>query len=242
MRIVTLECGARKVVRIGLEAGSFFLLRLPYLGEGPWDSFPGGSLAFFEGLRDSGADLASIPGLEEVLSRAGAIYAAEKDALAALARREHSRAELVKKLGKKEHGSSMVRPALDRLEEEGLLSDERFAEYHVRSRLRSHPQGEAALRLSLRMKGVSKDIAKKEILEERPAILEGLDGLARKLSSSEGEKIRKKGLSGKDAKFALKAALYRKLLSRGYSSSDIRSILIRISGEELNLDEPDEST
>lgn len=65
--------------------------------------------------------------------------AAETDAayaqgLRLLARREHSRRELHRKLGDRGHPEAAVAVALDRLEAEGALSDRRFAEEYARSR------------------------------------------------------------------------------------------------------------
>ncbi len=51
-----------------------------------------------------------------------------------LARREHARAELVSKLRQRGFPADEIVTTLDRLEAEGLLSDERFAEAYVRQR------------------------------------------------------------------------------------------------------------
>jgi regulatory protein len=69
-----------------------------------------------------------------------------------LARREHSRAELVQKLsadGTRED----IQAVLDQLEQSGLLSDARFAESFVSSRAARF--GTARLRHSLRAKGIA---------------------------------------------------------------------------------------
>ncbi|MBK6632662.1 MAG: recombination regulator RecX [Betaproteobacteria bacterium] len=73
-------------------------------------------------------------------------------ALRMLARREHSRAELVQKLsadGTRED----IQAVLDQLEQSGLLSDARFAESFVSSRAARF--GTARLRHSLRAKGIA---------------------------------------------------------------------------------------
>ncbi len=236
MRIVTLESGARGVVRIGLDAGSFFLLRLVYLPE-QWRD-----LGHFESLREGGGDLDGIPGLASAVQAAAAAYGAERMALTALARREHGKEELRKKLEKKGHDQAAVRDALDQLESEGLLSDERYADWFVRSRLRSHPLGERGLEALLRAKGLSKDEARKATAVGRDAILASLDRYARLLLPREEGRIAKKGLAGREASLALRTALWNRLRARGFSSPDIRSVLSRIAGSERNLDEPDEST
>jgi len=52
-----------------------------------------------------------------------------------LARREHSRLELYQKLKKKQFESNIINVELDKLSNEGLQSDERFAEAFLRSRI-----------------------------------------------------------------------------------------------------------
>ena len=73
-------------------------------------------------------------------------------ALKLLARRDHSRAELARKLSA--HGSAEeIDPLLDQLQQSGLLSDARYAESVVRAQaLRS---GSARMRHLLRGKGVA---------------------------------------------------------------------------------------
>ncbi|GAB4168205.1 MAG: hypothetical protein Fur0039_06330 [Rhodocyclaceae bacterium] len=72
-------------------------------------------------------------------------------ALGLLARREHSRAELARKLAR-DADAGEIDAALDRLEREGYLSDERFAEAFVASRCARY--GLARLRSDLRRRGV----------------------------------------------------------------------------------------
>ncbi|MBC8520011.1 MAG: regulatory protein RecX [Gammaproteobacteria bacterium] len=60
---------------------------------------------------------------------------ARDQALRLLARREHSILELRRKLVGRGYGEEMVDPLLKQLVEEGVLSEERFAESYVRSRV-----------------------------------------------------------------------------------------------------------
>lgn len=70
-----------------------------------------------------------------------------------LARREHSRAELLEKLGRR-FEKTQLEPVLDALADEGLQSDKRFAESFVRHRaLRGY--GPVRIRQELRQRGVS---------------------------------------------------------------------------------------
>ena len=77
-------------------------------------------------------------------------------ALRLLSMREHSRAELARKLGAAEDRAT-IDALLDRLEEVDLLSDARFAESYVRSR--QARIGTQRLRLELKQRGVAKEVA-----------------------------------------------------------------------------------
>ncbi|MDP1932423.1 MAG: regulatory protein RecX [Gammaproteobacteria bacterium] len=77
-----------------------------------------------------------------------------RTAMDLLARREHSRSELVEKLQRKySEASRHFLAVLDQLEQDGLLSDERFAEAYVRYR-RSRGFGPLLIRQELRGKGI----------------------------------------------------------------------------------------
>lgn len=60
--------------------------------------------------------------------------AVRRAAMDLLARREHARAELSRKLRQRGASSELIEPALDRLAEEGLLSDSRYLESFIRKR------------------------------------------------------------------------------------------------------------
>lgn len=71
-----------------------------------------------------------------------------------LARREHSRSEIVEKLKRKYPESTQhFDEVLDQLEQDGLLSDERFAEAYTRYR-RARGFGPLLVRQELRGKGI----------------------------------------------------------------------------------------
>ena len=78
-------------------------------------------------------------------------------AIAALARREHSRAELAAKLSRICRDRAAIDAVLEQLEVEGLLSDARFAQGVGRVRGARH--GSARVANDLRSKGVSADDA-----------------------------------------------------------------------------------
>lgn len=76
-----------------------------------------------------------------------------------LARREHSRHELIRKLQRKlqakcpDLSESMLEAQVDRLRDEGLQSDARMAEMMIRSRV-NRGQGPVKIEAELRAKGV----------------------------------------------------------------------------------------
>ncbi len=86
-------------------------------------------------------------------------FAAEKKALDYLARREHSRKELERKLLQKGMQKAAVFRALDYLEARRFLSDERFAESWLRTHTLTKAQGRSRLLSELLSRGVSREIA-----------------------------------------------------------------------------------
>lgn len=78
----------------------------------------------------------------------------EAAAVGLLARREHSRAELARKLDERHVPAELIEAVLDSLAERGLQSDPRYAEALVTSRIgRRH--GPARIRRELSERGVS---------------------------------------------------------------------------------------
>ena len=71
--------------------------------------------------------------------------------------REFSRSELDKKLRQRFDGHSAIAGVLERLQEEGLQSDQRFTEAFLRSRIyRGH--GLNRIRLDIRQKGIGESV------------------------------------------------------------------------------------
>lgn len=94
-------------------------------------------------------------------------------AVAYLARREHSRMELARKLARYlDEGQTTedVDQVLDRLEAKGLLSNERYA--HSRARVRSQKYGNARVAMELRAQGLDAALIQSTIEEiEEPEIV-----------------------------------------------------------------------
>ena len=86
-------------------------------------------------------------------------------ALGLLARREHSRAELARKLGAAGFSSEDIAPLLDMFEEKNWLSDQRFAESYVADHRAK--AGSIKLAYDLRQRGVSESIIGSVLSENR---------------------------------------------------------------------------
>ena len=133
-------------------------------------------------------------------------------ALALLTRREHSRAELAARLAP--HGTREdIETVLTGLEQQGLLSDARFAESYMRSH--APRLGAARLRQTLRAKGVAGELIEAEVGELPDEI-----GLARGIWN------RKFGAAPNDAREWAKQARF--LQGRGFSVEVIRKLLKEI--------------
>jgi regulatory protein len=90
--------------------------------------------------------------------------ACERAALDLLARREHSRCELERKLGARGFPEELISPTLDALEESGELASARFTESFIRTRA-AKGQGPARIRAELAERGIDREQAA-ELLQE----------------------------------------------------------------------------
>jgi regulatory protein len=80
--------------------------------------------------------------------------ACRRRAMDLLARREHSRLELERKLAARDFGEVLIGEVLDALEQDGLLSADRFAESFVAARY-ARGQGPRRIRRELAERGVA---------------------------------------------------------------------------------------
>ncbi len=140
-------------------------------------------------------------------------------ALRLLARREHARAELRKKLAPHAASEEQLDALLEDLAGRRLLSDARYAEMRVSSR--SARYGNARLSQELKQQGVSAE-------ETATALAEAGDELLR----AHGIWARKFGTLPVDA--ADRARQTRFLMSRGFSGETIRRLL---RGEALDTED-----
>ncbi len=80
-------------------------------------------------------------------------------AIRLLAVREHTEKEIRQKLSAKGYSAEEIDCAVSKLAAEKSLSEERFAESYIRSRLRKSPEGKSILRMRLKEKGTPSDVA-----------------------------------------------------------------------------------
>ncbi len=139
--------------------------------------------------------------------------AARKKAMDYLARREHSRDELLKKLEKAGFHHDVAVDAIEQLREDGLQSDRRFVEAFVQSRIQ---QGKGPTRIlaDLSQRGVREALVH-EALSETEA---DWFALAREVR-------RKKFGKSEPNDFKDKAKQMRFLQYRGFESDHVRAAL-----------------
>jgi len=82
--------------------------------------------------------------------------AVRRTAMDLLARREHGRIELTRKLRQRGASLELIEPALDRLAEEGLLSEARYLESYVRMRANAG-YGPLRIREELSQRGLARE-------------------------------------------------------------------------------------
>lgn len=129
-------------------------------------------------------------------------------ALRLLARREHSRFELARKLGAAGFSSEDIAPLLDEFEQKNWLSDRRFAESWVADhRARA---GSVKLAYDLRQRGVGDDVIEAVLGDQRDSELE------------RAREVWEKKFGALPADAGEKARQMRFLQSRGFEPEVIR--------------------
>jgi regulatory protein len=132
-------------------------------------------------------------------------------AIAALSRRDHSRQELFRKLSALAESAEQLNAVLDTLEQEGLLSDQRYAESVAR--VRGARFGSARVRQELEQKGVAAHL---------------IQATTDELRDSEADRLREvwsKKFGVPPADFTEAARQSRFLLQRGFSIELIRRLM-----------------
>ena len=141
------------LVKIINSEGVSFVTRRRYFEENTFESL----------VEQCGVNISDV--MLTALLDAVRIYAAECTAMAYLNRVEHSRFQLELKLKKKGFSCLEIEPALDYLEEKGLLDDGRFARAWLNTRIINRKEGRNRLASELALRGVSFKIVK-DVLDE----------------------------------------------------------------------------
>ena len=132
-------------------------------------------------------------------------------ALAMLARREHTRAEMTRKLTPHAESPEQIEQLLDALVARGWLSEARFAESRANTLLRKF--GSRKIEYDLRNRGVSAEVVEQAV--ER--------SLARELENCRAAWQKKFGVLPRDA--AERGRQMRFLAGRGFSAEAVRQVL-----------------
>ena len=139
--------------------------------------------------------------------------ACRRTGLDLLARREHSRFELSRKLTARGFEAPVVAAALDALEESGALATERFTESFIRARV-AKGQGPARIRAELTQRGIAADEAER-LLKDTELDWRGLARTARS----------KRFGAAPPRDYAERARQARFLEYRGFDGAAIRAAL-----------------
>jgi regulatory protein len=139
--------------------------------------------------------------------------AVRKQALAMLARREHSSAELRRKLTVKGFPAKIIDDVLSDLDGERWLSDERFVEMFIRAR-RERGYGPVRIRAELTERGIDDAVIAAYLDASDPEWLQRL----------ERAKTKRFGVS-KAPDFPERARQMRFFQARGFTMEQIRTVL-----------------
>jgi regulatory protein len=146
-------------------------------------------------------------------------------AVKALMRRAHSVHEMKQKLERRAEDKSLVKNVLDRLKQNGLIDDARYAKQFTRQRTEVRRQGKFRIARDLRGRGIPDrhiEAAIEESAQTTDAATVVRERITRKLKLFRGEIDDKK-----------MASLYRSLLRLGFPSDIIRRELKSMTREEV---------
>ena len=152
-------------------------------------------------------------------------YRAREAALSLLAHRARARAELRRRLARKDFSDTAIEQVLAWLDDRGYINDHAFAQAFVKDRLRLRPKGRRALRQELRKKGVADSTADAAI----DSVMGAEDVSESELASQAARSwVRKNGsavraaASDREARLKLRRRLYGHLARRGFGGEAVR--------------------
>ncbi len=131
-----------------------------------------------------------------------------------LARREHGRVELARKLRRAGAADELIDSALDRLQEQGLFSESRYLESYIRSRARAGC-GPLRIREELGQRGISRSDIEQALADSGIDWDENLQDLGQRRFGSKPADLRER------------ARQSRFLLYRGFAHDAVSRLLGR---------------
>ncbi len=135
-----------------------------------------------------------------------------KKAMDLLARREHSRLELERKLISREYNEDEIKLTIDKLIQDDLQSDARFCEAYVQSRI-NKGFGPVKIGIELKERGVDESLAEEGLNKHQDSWIE--------LAHSQQQKK----FRTKPDDFTERARQARFLQNRGFSNEQIQHVL-----------------
>ena len=159
-----------------------------------------------------------------MLQQLADIEAAYRAAVRAQTRRPHARADLRRRLMKKQHPVAAVDAALDRLAAQDLLDDRRFSEHFVAMR-GSEGRGTVRLLQDLRRFGVDQRTAEAAVTSALAA--EGIDEVAAMRQVAE----RRARQLGELPRTAKRRRLLTYLARRGFRGAEVRRLVEQLVTE-----------
>lgn len=133
------------------------------------------------------------------------------DAVAMLARRDHSTVEIRRKLVRRGYGDDAITYALETLRERDVQDDRGFARAFIEQRMRRRPVSRRALQAALARRGIDRDLAEQEI---------------RRYAEADPDCFRRAAdvavASMRDRESISDQILLRRLMQRGFSVEDAK--------------------
>lgn len=145
------------------------------------------------------------------------MHEARVAAVRLLARREHSKDELRRKLKRRGHGQAIIDTVIGALDEAAYVSDTRFAEMFVRVR-RARGQGPVRIRAELRQRGVEDALAD-DLLTETAEFWIDLARTARARRFGDGQPVDRDAWN-RQARFLAQRGFPADLIYRALGNAD----------------------
>lgn len=163
------------------------------------------------------------------LERLERMHKALDKAIRWIGRRPHSRREIERKLRQLEIEEDAIADVLDKLQEQRLVDDKRFAEQWAESRIISQKKGRRLVSHELRQKGVAR--------EDVEAAMHAIDPQVEYEHAMQLGKKKWQQTKGEAAARRQKTAAY--LLRRGFPAELVRKVIRELGTDEFDAESED---